>query len=80
MKTAISIPDPLFQAAESLAKRLGISRSQVFQRAIQAFLLSHRDTGITESLNQVYDSSDDPSSVDPLLEKLQLASLPKEDW
>jgi metal-responsive CopG/Arc/MetJ family transcriptional regulator len=29
MKTAISIPDPLFEATEQLARRLGKSRSQL---------------------------------------------------
>ena len=80
MKTAISIPDPLFEAVERLAVRLRISRSQLFQRAVKAFLQSHRYTEITESLNHVYGSSDDHSKVDPLLEEFQLASLPKEDW
>ena len=54
MKTAISLPDPLFQAAESLAKRMGLSRSELFQRALQAFLQDHKDAGVTEELNGVY--------------------------
>jgi mRNA-degrading endonuclease toxin of MazEF toxin-antitoxin module len=33
VKTAISIPDPLFDAAERLAKRLRIARSQLYCRA-----------------------------------------------
>ena len=34
MKTAISIPDALFQAAEDAAKRLAISRSELYVRAV----------------------------------------------
>ncbi|HEX9737109.1 MAG TPA: ChpI protein, partial [Thermoanaerobaculia bacterium] len=30
MKTAISLPDPLFEAAEALAARLSMSRSQLY--------------------------------------------------
>lgn len=80
MKTAISIPDPLFQAAEQLAKRMRISRSELFQRAVQAFLREHQDEGVTEALNQVYGPGCEEALLDPLLEQLQLASLSKEEW
>jgi metal-responsive CopG/Arc/MetJ family transcriptional regulator len=54
MKTAISIPDPVFKAADSLAKRLGVSRSELYSKAINEFLSKHRDQGVTEILNGVY--------------------------
>jgi len=79
MKTAISIPDPLFQAADEMAKRLGVSRSELFQRAVQAFLKEHRETGITEALNAVY-SEEGSGRLDPVLEQLQLVSLPEDEW
>ena len=34
MKTAISLPDELFAAAEKLAERLGVSRSQLYATAL----------------------------------------------
>ncbi|MCH8351905.1 MAG: ribbon-helix-helix protein, CopG family [Chloroflexi bacterium] len=80
MKTAISIPDPLFGAAERLAKRLGLSRSELFQRALQAFLQQHNDDGVTEALDKIYGPASEDGSLDPLLEQLQLASLPKDEW
>jgi metal-responsive CopG/Arc/MetJ family transcriptional regulator len=80
MKTAISIPDTLFEAAETLSARLGISRSELYQRAIGAYLQANRDAGVTEALDQIYGSDDAPSRVDPVLMRLQLASLPKEEW
>ena len=80
MKTAISIPDPLFEAAERLAKRLGVSRSELFQRALQAFLQEHNDEGVTEALDKIYSPGAEDGSLDPLLEQLQLASLPKDEW
>jgi len=79
MKTAISIPDPLFEAAEQMAKRLGVSRSELFQRAVQEFLREHREAGVTEALNAVY-SEEDSGRLDPVLEQLQLASMPQEEW
>ncbi|MCK4539222.1 MAG: ChpI protein [Candidatus Krumholzibacteria bacterium] len=80
MKTAISIPDNLFLAAEKLADRLGLSRSALFQNALRSFLQEHRDEGVTEGLNAVYKKSDRSSRLDPLLEQLQGASLAAEDW
>jgi metal-responsive CopG/Arc/MetJ family transcriptional regulator len=80
MKTAISIPDSLFSAADRLAKRLGISRSELFQRAMQEFLRENKSRGVTEALNQVYGKGREKAELDPVLAKLQAASIPKEDW
>ncbi len=78
MKTAISVPDPLFKQAEKLAKRLGMSRSQLYSQALAALLKSMTSEDITTALNEVY--SDQASKVDPVLSALQLATLQREDW
>lgn len=80
MKTAISIPDSLFTAAEQLARRLGISRSELFQRAMRSYLKDHKNKGITEALNVVYPSEDTDQGLDPVLELLQGASIAREEW
>jgi metal-responsive CopG/Arc/MetJ family transcriptional regulator len=80
MKTAISMPDSLFRAAEQLAKRLGISRSELFQRAMRSFLREHKNEGITESLNAVYANQNECVGLDPVLEHLQGASIVEEEW
>jgi len=80
MKTAISIPDSLFVAAERLAKRLGISRSELFQRAMKSFLREKKDEGITDALNKVYGPGCENGKLDSVLEAMQYSSLPKEDW
>ncbi len=79
MKTAISLPDSLFEVAERLAKRLGISRSKLFQRALTAYVGEHKLDGVTEALNRVHAEADD-GRLDPLLEQLQTASLPRDEW
>ena len=76
----ISLPDPLFHAAESIAKRMGLSRSELFQRALQTFLDENKDAGVTEELNLVYAHGSEDRPMDPLLEQLQLISLPKDEW
>jgi len=78
MKTAISLPDPLFVEAEQVAKRLRISRSKLYATAIEQFLKQHRFRGVTERLNEVY--AKEKSKLDPVLHALQLRSLPREDW
>ena len=78
MKTAISIPDPIFEAAEVLARRLGISRSQLYTTAITQFLDSFNDEAVTQALNEVY--SDSPESVDPILMQMQMQTIPAEEW
>ena len=78
MTTAVSIPDPVFAAAEKLATRLGISRSQLDTRALAELLEKRREDRITEELDRLY--AREPSSLDPALARLQTASLPEDDW
>ena len=78
MKTAISIPDPLFQAAERVARRLGVSRSRMYAQAVEAFVRSHQSRAVRQALDEVYGA--EPSEMDPALQAMQLASLPREDW
>jgi metal-responsive CopG/Arc/MetJ family transcriptional regulator len=80
MKTAISVPDPLFEAAERLARRMGMTRSELFQRAVAAFVQSHRDANVTEALNRVYAAQPEASTLDEILNRIQFASLPEEVW
>lgn len=79
MKTAISIPDDLFRAAERAAKRLGLSRSELYRRALGAYLERHSDKLVTEALNEVY-GENSAETLDPALERMQRASLPDEEW
>jgi metal-responsive CopG/Arc/MetJ family transcriptional regulator len=78
MKTAISIPDPLFQAAEQYAHEKGLSRSELYARAIQHYLQAYRYHGITEMLNELY--TEESSALDPGLAAAQSHVLSKEDW
>jgi metal-responsive CopG/Arc/MetJ family transcriptional regulator len=54
MKTAISLPDAVFTEAEALAKQLGLSRSELYSRALQAFLSKYDRQQILSRLNEVY--------------------------
>ena len=78
MKTAVSIADPLFHAAESLAKRVGMSRSELFSRALEAYIEAHRHDRVREALDEVY--AEESSGLDESLARMQWSSIRKEDW
>jgi len=54
MKTAVSVPDDLFRLAEVAARRLRVSRSQLYATAISEFLNRQQGDAVTERLNEVY--------------------------
>jgi len=80
MKTAISIPDPIFESAERLAKRLGISRSQLYSKAIDALVEKYRYGGVTEKLDAIYEISPESSSLEKDYQDLQLNALNRDEW
>ena len=78
MKVAVSIPDPLFRSAESLARKLKKPRSRLYAEALASYLSSHYRKAITDNLNQVY--SRHSSAVDSAIEKAQAEIFPDETW
>ncbi len=53
MKTAISIPDDVFDDADRLAKRLNKSRSEIYSRAVREYVARHSPDDVTEALDRV---------------------------
>jgi hypothetical protein len=78
VKTAVSIPDPVFAEAERVSQRLRMSRSRLYTVAVENFLRSHRSKGVKEALDAVY--ATEPSQLSTALAAMQLASLPREEW
>jgi antitoxin MazE6 len=78
MKTAISIPDKIFDTADLLARKLKISRSQLYAKAVEEFVIEHARTGVRESLDQVYAA--ESSAMDPALARAQAVAITREDW
>ncbi len=58
MKTAISVPDDVFESADELARELGVSRSALYSTAMAEYLAKHRGADITARLNEVYGEVD----------------------
>ena len=55
MKTAISLPDEVFDQAEDMARTLKVSRSELYSRALKEFLARHTPDRITKALDQLCD-------------------------
>ena len=53
MKTAVSIPDKVFEGAERLARRSGKSRSQLYSEALHEYVARHAPEEVTEAMNRV---------------------------
>ena len=78
MKTAVSMPDNLFRQAEAAARRLRVSRSQLYATAIAEFLDRRQTNTVTERLNELY--SRRPAKVNVALHRAQIKSLDKDSW
>ena len=78
MKVSLSIPDDLFETAETLGKRLGVSRSRLYATALADFVAKHRGRKVTAQLNAVYGAQD--SRLDAGVRRLQRRSLERDLW
>jgi len=78
MKVAVSIPEDLFDSAESLGKRLGVSRSRLYATALAEFLAKHQGRKTTDRLNRVYAEED--SRLETPLRRRQARSVGHESW
>jgi metal-responsive CopG/Arc/MetJ family transcriptional regulator len=79
MKTAISIPDDVLDEAERAAKRLGLSRSELFTRAVQAFLARRAEKNITSSYDAAFSDAGN-SDVDELCREGTRRALLDMEW
>ncbi len=53
MKTAISLPDEVFEQAERLAQRMKKSRSEIYPEALAEYVARHEPDAATEALDRV---------------------------
>ena len=78
MKTAVSIPDAIFEQAERFARRAKRSRSQLFSDALEEYLARHSPDEITDAMNRVIDVTGD--AVDPFTAAASQRALAKVEW
>ena len=78
MKTAVSIPDDVFEQVERLARRAKRSRSEVFSAALREYVARHAPDEITEALNRAVEQVGQQS--DEFVAKAARRVLEKTDW
>lgn len=60
-KTAISIDEELFSRADSLARDLRVSRSQLYARALESFLRRREDVEFLAEIDEAYSTPETPA-------------------
>jgi hypothetical protein len=78
MKTAVSIPDRLFQQAEALARRLGKSRSQIYREALTEYVLRRDPQSVTTALDEIVDETG--GEPDRWLDEAGRRALERSEW
>jgi metal-responsive CopG/Arc/MetJ family transcriptional regulator len=78
MKTAISIPDEIFEEADRLARRMKKSRSELFSKAVAEYVARHTPDLVTEAMNRV--CAEIGGSADPFVAAVSLRTLERSEW
>ncbi len=78
MKTAVSIPDDVFQDAERLASRLQTSRSKLYARALAEFVARHDDDRITALMDQAIHEAGEKG--DTFLDMAAKQTVQRAEW
>ena len=78
MKTAISIPDELFEQAERASKNMRVSRSEFYSLALGKFLETRCEQEIASKLHDFYSTSSD--SPDSALSAAQFPIMKRSEW
>ena len=78
MKTAVSIPDDVFEDAERLASRLRTSRSQLYARALAEFVARHDDDRVTSLMDQAVREAG--GEADAFVRAAAQQSLQRVEW
>lgn len=78
MKTAVSVPNEVYQQAEELARRTGRTRSEIYSTALRDYLAHHQPLPVTAAMDQALDEIDPDS--DPYLDATADATLARSEW
>ena len=79
MKTAISIPDEIFEAAEEVAQQLSLSRSELYAKAVKSFVETIRNSEITKQSNEACAEQEIPE-VEAWVHKATRTVLRSQEW
>jgi predicted transcriptional regulator len=77
MKTAISIPDDVFQEAERLARKTKKSRSEIYSRAVREYVARYSEDAVTEALDALYEG---PAAADDFARASARQAFERSEW
>jgi hypothetical protein len=80
MKTAVSVPDDVYQKAEHLARSAGKSRSEVYSTALREYVARHAPDEVTEALDKVLQDLGMEASPDIFVSEAARRTLDSADW
>ena len=78
MRTAVSLPDDLFEQAERLAKQRTVPRDELLAEALRESVARHDPDAVTDAINRAVDQ--EGASVDPLLRVAARRTLERVEW
>ncbi len=78
MKTAVSVPDAVFERAEKLARRMRKSRSRFYSDALLEYVTRHDPATVTAALNALYEG--EVLGPDPFVSESARRVLRSTDW
>jgi len=78
MKTAVSVPNEVFEQAEVLSERTGRSRSEIYSTALREYLARHDIAVVTEAIDAAVDGIG--AEVDPFVANAATRRLRDVDW
>ena len=78
MKTAVSVPNKVFERGERLAKRLKVSRSELYSRALREYLARHAPDEVTAALDMLCEELD--TGAEELVREAGRRVLESSDW
>jgi metal-responsive CopG/Arc/MetJ family transcriptional regulator len=79
MKTAVSVPDDLFEQVDRLARRSRRSRSEVYSAALREYVARHAPEEITEALDRVVAEAGE-SDTERFAADAAVRTLQASDW
>jgi len=80
MKTAVSVPDDVFERAERLARREGRSRSDVYSTALREYVARHAPDELTDAIDRSMAELDDEAGIDAFVATAAAHVMASSDW
>jgi metal-responsive CopG/Arc/MetJ family transcriptional regulator len=80
MKTAVSVPDDVFERAERLARRERRSRSEVYSAALREYVARHDPDEVTVAIDAAIDALGDAADADGFVRRAGARLLEAAEW